>query len=77
MGWISKRFLERGGKWGRPVDERKRKAPLRKIVSVLVARADMFGSDLVELECGHRMRAYGSLRARCTDCAAADARRLP
>ena len=70
MGWISNRFQRNPSKWGKPISEAKRRAPLRKIVRVIRYRDNMFDSDFVELECGHRVRAYGDLRARCTQCAA-------
>jgi hypothetical protein len=70
-GWITRRFHSTGrAKWGRPVAEAKRHAPLRRIAQVLRPRASMFDSDWVELECGHQVAAYGNLRARCTKCGA-------
>ena len=69
MGWITKRFEQTGrAKWGKPISDEKRKAPLRKIVNVIRYRETMFDSDLVELECGHTVRAYGDIRARCVEC---------
>jgi hypothetical protein len=69
MGWITNRFQQTGwAKWGKTISAEKRKAPLRKIVAVLRYRESMFDSDFVELECGHKVRAYGDLRARCVEC---------
>jgi hypothetical protein len=68
MGWISKRFTHSRAKWGKTISEDKRKAPLRKIVCVLRARESLFDSDYVELECGHKVYAYGDYRARCVAC---------
>ena len=68
MGWISKRFNQNPAKWGTPISEKKRKAPLRKIMWIVRGRQNMFDSDLVHLECGHQVYAYGAARARCTKC---------
>ena len=68
MGWISTRFMRNRAKWGKPISEEKRRAPLRKIVRVIRSRESLFDSDFVELECGHQTRAYGDLRARCVEC---------
>ena len=68
MGWISNRFAQNRYKWGRPVSEEKRRAPLRAIVVVLRGREGLFDTDWVELECGHRTSAYGDHKARCVDC---------
>ena len=57
MGWIAKRFQQTGrAKWGKTISAEKRKAPLRKITTVLRHRDSMFDSDFVELECGHQSR---------------------
>lgn len=69
MGWISSRFQRNGGaKWGKPVSDEKRRAPLRRIARVVRYRESLFDADLAELECGHRVLAYGDLRARCVEC---------
>lgn len=69
MGWISDRFQREGrAKWGKPMSEEKRRAPLRKIEHVIRHRRSMFEPDFVELECGHQVSAWGDLRARCTKC---------
>ena len=69
MGWISKRFNSTGrSKWGKPISEEKRRAPLRKIVRVIRGRQGLFDHDYVELECGHPASAYGDFRARCVKC---------
>ena len=73
MGWIAKRFQQTGrAKWGKTISAEKRKAPLRKITTVLRHRDSMFDSDFVELECGHQVQAYGDLRARCVQCVKAE-----
>lgn len=69
MGWISRRFNQTGrSKWGPTISPDKRKAPLRKIVRVIRMRESLFDHDLVELECGHQVIAYGDVRARCLYC---------
>lgn len=68
MGWISSRFMRSRAKWGRTVSPEKRRAPLRGIVRVIRPRDSLFGSDRVELACGHEAEAYGDLRARCLAC---------
>lgn len=68
MGWISDRFMQNRGKWGKTVSPDKRRAPLRRIVHVIRSRESLFGDDYVELECGHEGYAYGDLRARCLKC---------
>jgi hypothetical protein len=55
-------------KWGRPVAEGKRRAPLRKIVGIVRHRNGMFDSDRALLECGHEAEAWGTVRARCVAC---------
>lgn len=69
-GWISRKFMRNRAKWGAPVSEEKRKAPLRKIISIIRHRSGMFEADYVMLECGHEGYAWGDLRARCTQCLA-------
>lgn len=69
MGWISKRFMRRRAKWGRPVSADKRKAPLVAITYVIRHREGLFDHDFVKLECGHEAIAYGRLKARCPQCA--------
>lgn len=71
MGWISKRChmtgCSIGGRHG------KHKGPLRKITGVIVAGShEMFGSDLVVMECGHEGLSYGGKRARCRECGNTD-----
>ncbi len=68
MGWISDRMMQSRSKWGRPISDEKRRAPLRKIVHVVRYRASMFDNDRVALECGHEVEAYGDVRARCVHC---------
>jgi hypothetical protein len=68
-GWISRRFMRNRAKWGSPVSEEKRRAPLRRIAAVIRHRDGMFDCDGVLLECGHTADAWGSVRARCVSCA--------
>ncbi len=68
MGWISDRFMMSRAKWGKPVSEEKRRAPLRPIAYVIKGRNGLFDADLVMLECGHTAHAHGDHRARCVDC---------
>lgn len=70
-GWISRRFMRSRAKWGPPVAEGKRRAPLRRISYVIRHRAGMFETDRVVLECGHEVDAWGVERARCEECGAA------
>ena len=67
-GWISARFMRSRAKWGAPMSAEKRRAPLRRIVSVIRHRSGMFEADRVVLECGHEADAWGDLRARCVAC---------
>lgn len=67
-GWISRRFMRSRAKWGRPISQEKRMAPLRRIVAVIRHRRGMFEADRVVLECGHEADAWGDLRARCVAC---------
>lgn len=70
MGWISKRHMERGGSIG-PGSAAKNanKGPLRKIAGLIHHSNNMFVADIVMLECGHRGRSWGGIRARCRQCA--------
>lgn len=72
MGWISNRFMKSRAKWGRPISDEKRRAPLRRIVAVIRSRQSLFDTDYVELECGHTAHAHGDLRARCVKCLRAE-----
>jgi hypothetical protein len=67
-GWISARFMRSRAKWGAPMSEEKRRAPLRRITYVIRHRAHMFEADRVVLECGHEADAWGDQRARCIAC---------
>lgn len=69
MGWIHKRHMQDGGSLNRN-PARQRKGPLRKIVRVLVNSTGIFDADWVELDCGHKVRAWGQHRARCDTCKA-------
>ena len=71
-GWISKRFMRSRAKWGAPMSEEKRRAPLRRIVEVIRPRMGMFDADRVVLECGHEAYAWGDVRARCVPCGEID-----
>jgi hypothetical protein len=69
MGWISKRFATQNRyKWGKPISQEKRRAPLRKIAYVIRHRTSLFDHDRVMLECGHEAVAFGEIRARCVRC---------
>lgn len=68
MGWISRRHMRTGSSlYGLGP---KRKGPLRKVVSVLLdeTSTNMFGRDVVLLECGHIGPSYGGHKAICTKC---------
>ena len=67
MGWISERHMKQGGSLNRH-PEIQRRGPLRKIVKVVRERDTIFGAQRVELECGHRISAWGDYRARCDQC---------
>lgn len=66
-GWITKRHQQTGVNL-RKSPEQQRKGPLRKIVGLVKAGDGLFDRDLVELECGHRVRSDGIYRARCDKC---------
>lgn len=68
------RGLKANGKGPRPNQAKQRRGPLRKIVGVIVPSTGLFDADLVELECGHRVRSNGQERARCNYCAKANER---
>jgi len=68
MGWISDRHMRDGGSMGTGPEKGIGRYPLRKIVRVLGHARTMFDTDYVELECGHKVQAYGMTRARCRQC---------
>ena len=69
MGWISKRHMESGGSIGPGgLSERKKGAPLRKIVGVLHGQTSIFSPALVVFECGHEGESWGGVRGRCVKC---------
>ena len=69
MGWISKRHMERGGSIGPGgLGERKKGAPLRRIVRVVRPTDSIFVESLVEFECGHEGKSWGGVRGRCVKC---------
>lgn len=68
MGWISRRHMQRGGGLNSN-PARQRKGPLKKIVRIISDSTGIFDPALVELECGHKLRSSGQLRARCDKCA--------
>jgi len=69
MGWISKRKMETGGSIGRGgLSERKKGAPLRKVVGTIAYYGNIFQADRVLLECGHEAESWGGVRARCVTC---------
>lgn len=74
MGWISDRHMRQGGSIG----GRRRRvypkdgAPLRRVVSIVTPSRSLFDAAIALLECGHRAKSWGGLRARCPWCKAAD-----
>jgi hypothetical protein len=69
MGWISDRHMRRGGSIGPGgLKERKKGAPLRKVVGTVVPSETMFAPATVILECGHEAESWGGIRARCVKC---------
>ncbi len=68
MGWISKKFTQNRYKWGRPISEEKRRAPLRRIVGWIRHPNGLFDDARVILECGHEATTWGTQRARCLTC---------
>ena len=43
-------------------------SPLRRVVSEFEPAASPYGWSQVLLECGHRARSWGGVRARCSAC---------
>jgi hypothetical protein len=75
MGWISKRKMETGGSIGPGgLSERKKGAPLRKVVGTVAYHGNLFQADRVLLECGHEAESWGGVRARCVKCKEAASR---
>lgn len=73
MGWIHDRHMKSGGSIGPGgLGERKKGAPLRKVVAVIVRSESIFAPDRVELECGHTASSWGGVRARCSECKKAE-----
>ncbi len=69
MGWISDRHMRSGGSIGSGgLSERKKGAPLRKVVRTIQRQTSIFEEAIVELECGHEARSWGGVRARCVKC---------
>lgn len=69
MGWISDRHMESGGSIGPGgLSERKKGAPLRKVVGTVVPSSSIFVPARVCLECGHEAYSWGGVRARCVAC---------
>lgn len=68
MGWIADRAFRSGSALyeGGP----KKRGPLRKVLNTIAGdySTNLFGSDIVLLECGHTTRAYGGVRAICEKC---------
>jgi hypothetical protein len=69
MGWISDRHIRRGGSIGPGgLGQRKKGAPLRRIVGIVMPTTSIFVPAIVRLECGHDAESWGGLRARCIAC---------
>jgi len=69
MGWISKRKMQTGCSIGPGgLSERKKGAPLRKVVANITMYLNIFQPDRVLLECGHEAESWGGSRARCVKC---------
>lgn len=69
MGWISDRHMRQGGSIGPGgLSERKKGAPLRKVVAVTRFSGNLFQPNRVQLECGHEAESWGGVRARCVPC---------
>lgn len=69
MGWISDRHMKQGGSIGPGgLSARKKGAPLRHVVKVLVLSDSIFAPNRVLLECGHEASSWGGVRARCVEC---------
>ena len=49
---------------------RHRTGPLRKVSRVVIRSGGLYEQDLVELECGHRVRSNSRNRAHCDKCPA-------
>lgn len=68
MGWLSK-HARNGGRMGSGgLGDRKRGAPLRKVVGHVTNNQNIFSTDRVLLECGHEADSWGGIRARCVAC---------
>lgn len=59
----------RGKRHGAAGGAKQRKGPLKNIVARLRHSDNIFTPDWVRLECGHETYAWGTYRARCTECA--------
>lgn len=69
MGWIHNRHMRSGGSIGPGgLSERKKRAPLRRVVGVLRGQDSIFSVAWVKLECGHEGPSWGGVRARCVRC---------
>lgn len=69
MGWIHNRHMRQGGSIGPGgLGERKKGAPLRRIVRIVRDSGTIFGPNRVEFECGHEGEAWGGVRGRCVIC---------
>jgi hypothetical protein len=69
MGWISDRHRRSGGSIGPGgLSERKKGAPLRKVIRYITLQESIFSPARVELECGHEGDSWGGVRARCVEC---------
>ena len=71
MGWIASRHMRDGGSIGPGgLGERKKGAPLRLIVGLVIPTTSIFTPSIVRLECGHEAESWGGMRARCVACKA-------
>jgi hypothetical protein len=71
MGWIANRHMRDGGSIGSGgLGPRKKGAPLRRVVGLVMPAASMFTPSIVRLECGHEAESWGGARARCVACKA-------
>ena len=61
--------MQNGGSIGPGgLSERKRGAPLRRVVAIVRPANGMFDTARVQLECGHEAESWGRVRARCVNC---------
>jgi len=51
--------------------KRQRTGPLRRVTRIIIKSGQLYIQNLVELECGHRVKSNSTVgrRAHCADCA--------